>query len=198
MNGSLWWYVARSSGLVAWAFLIATTVWGALASGRLVRRRGASRWLLALHPFLAGLAVGLVILHLVALVGDSYVHFGRADLLVPFASSWRPGAVAWGVVALWILVAVEATSLARRHLSRRLWRGVHYGSYAVCWAATLHGALAGTDAGRPVVRIGMVAVVGGATAVIVVRALHEPRPARDRATVVRAVPARWPPPRLTD
>jgi len=34
------------------------------------------------------------------------VHFGPAQLLIPLASAWRPGAVAWGIVAFYLLVAV--------------------------------------------------------------------------------------------
>ena len=61
------------------------------------------------------------------------------------ASSWRPGAVALGVVAVWALVAVEITSLMMKRLPRRFWRAVHLTSYATFWLASVHGALAGTD-----------------------------------------------------
>ena len=73
--------------------------------------------------------------HLGALVADSYVHFGVADLLVPFASSWKSGAVAWGVVAFWFLIAVEVSSLMMRRLPRRTWRAIHLTSYL----AAVHG-----------------------------------------------------------
>ena len=63
----------------------------------------------------------------------------------PFASSWKPGAVALGVVAAWSLVAVELTSLAMRRLPRRIWRGIHLVSYLTFWLTSLHAALAGTD-----------------------------------------------------
>ena len=51
-------------------------------------------WLLDLHRHLGGLTVLFTGLHMAALVADSYAQFGLADLLVPFASEWRPGAVA--------------------------------------------------------------------------------------------------------
>ena len=44
------------------------------------------------------------------------------DLLVPGASQWRPTAVAWGVIALYLLLAVEVTSLLKRRVPTRLWR----------------------------------------------------------------------------
>ena len=73
------------------------------------------------------------------------MHFSAADLLIPFASPWRTGAVALGVVAMWLLVAVEATSLAMKRIPRRYWRWIHLSSYAVFLLTSLHAAFAGTD-----------------------------------------------------
>ncbi len=123
MNEKLWWYVARSSGMVAWLVLVATVVWGTLLAGRLVPRPGAPRWLTDVHRYLGGLAVALTGLHLFALAADSYAHFGWAETFVPFASSWKPGAVAWGVVAMYLLVIVEMTSLVQRRLPAPLVEG---------------------------------------------------------------------------
>ena len=92
-------YVARSSGFVTLVLSGAAVVWGLLLSTRIIRDRRLPKWLLDLHRFLGGLSVAGLALHLGALVADSYVHFGVRDLLVPFASSWRPVAVAWGVIA---------------------------------------------------------------------------------------------------
>ena len=78
---------------------------GALAAVLLGTKTGRSLGGNALK--LGGLAVMFTAIHLAALVADSYVHFGLADLTVPFASSWQPGAVALGVVAMWLLLAVE-------------------------------------------------------------------------------------------
>jgi DMSO/TMAO reductase YedYZ heme-binding membrane subunit len=94
------------------------------------------------------LTVSFVAIHLIALVADSYVHFTLIDLAVPFASDWKPGAVALGVIATWLLVAVELTSLAMRRLPKRIWRAIHLSSYAVFWLTSIHAALTGTDRSR--------------------------------------------------
>ncbi len=47
------------------------------------------------------------------------------DALIPFASNWRPAAVVGGVVGLYLLVAVEVTSLLMRKLPRRWWHRIH-------------------------------------------------------------------------
>ena len=59
------------------------------------------------------------------------------------ASSWKPAAVAWGIVAFYLLLAIEGTSLLRSRLPVRLWRGVHLTSYAMYALATVHLLLVG-------------------------------------------------------
>lgn len=149
MTSQVWWYVARSSGIVAWALVTLSVVWGLLLSTRLLDRRPSPKWLLDLHRYLGGLAVVFTGFHLAGLVADNYVHFDLAGLLVPMASQWKPGPVAWGIVALYLLGAVEITSLLMKHMSRKMWHGIHLLSYLLFWTAAIHGAAAGTDAGNP-------------------------------------------------
>jgi DMSO/TMAO reductase YedYZ heme-binding membrane subunit len=139
------WFVARASGIVAWALVSAAVLWGLTLSGRPFGRKPHPAWLLDLHRYLGGLAAVFTGLHIAAVIADSYVHFTLVAVLVPFVSTWRPLAVAWGIVALYLLLAVELTSLARRHLSKRSWRAVHFASFPLFVVATAHGLTAGTD-----------------------------------------------------
>ncbi|MGD9792207.1 MAG: ferric reductase-like transmembrane domain-containing protein [Acidimicrobiia bacterium] len=168
---TFWWYVARSSGMVALVVLMATVVWGALLSGRLVNRPGAPRWLTDLHRYLGGLSCAITALHLAALVADSYSHFAWVEILVPFGSSWKSGAVAWGVVAMYIVVIVEVTSVYQRRISRKVWRAIHMSSYGSFWMALIHGATAGTDASANWYRIGVLVGVIVTTWAVVARIL---------------------------
>lgn len=145
MNEQLWWYVARASGLVAWALLSASVLWGLLVSTRLFRKAPPPAWTMDLHRFLGGIATTFTVLHLVGLVADSYVHFGPSELFVPFASRWKPGAVAWGVVAFYVLLAIEGTSLMMKKIPRAWWKVIHRGSFVLFAMATLHMLTAGTD-----------------------------------------------------
>jgi predicted ferric reductase len=190
VNPHLAWYVARAAGIVAWALLSAAVIWGLLLSTRLLRGRPTPRWLLDLHRFLGGLAVTFTAVHIGGVVGDSYLHFGAADLLVPFASSWRPGAVALGVVGLWLLLAVELTSLLMRRLPRRLWHSIHMSSYLLFWTATLHGLLAGTDSRHVLYVLATNSVVALVLFLTLVRSLASPRRARSaRARAHTPAPA---------
>lgn len=150
MTEQFWWYVARSSGIVALALAGASVIWGLLLGTKLLDGRPGPRWLLDLHRWLGGCSIAFTGIHCAALMLDTYVDFGPADILIPGAASWNPAAVAWGVVSGWILVAVQVSSMFMKRLPRRLWKGIHLLSYLMLWTGIVHGVQAGTDAGNPI------------------------------------------------
>jgi len=153
MNPQLWWFLARATGFVAWGLLTASVIWGLLLSTRLTRGRPTPAWLTDLHRFLGGAAVIFTALHVAGLVADTYTHFGLGDVLVPFASAWKPGPVALGVIALYLLISVELTSLLMRRMPRRWWKAIHLSSFGLFWVATFHLVTAGTDASNLVAAV---------------------------------------------
>jgi predicted ferric reductase len=145
MNEKIWWYLSRSSGIVAMVLLVLSLVWGVLLATRALRPYDRPAWLLDLHKWLGGTSIVMTALHLVGLVMDDYIHFGLTDLFVPGASDYQPVAMAIGVVSMYVLVAVQITSYMRKRLSARVWRSVHVLSYALVWSAAIHAGMAGTD-----------------------------------------------------
>ena len=184
MTTQLWWYVARAAGMVGWAVLAASVVWGLAISTKTKPRAVRPNWMLDLHRFLGGLATIFTGVHIVGLVADNYTHFGPSDILVPFASSWRPDAVAWGVAAMYLLVAVEVTSLARRRLPKRVWRGVHMASFPLFAFGTVHALTAGTDTSNPVF-VTMVWIVCAVVVGLTLRRLQQAMPSEERAPIAR-------------
>lgn len=146
MSSHFWWHVSRASATVAWVLVLITCAWGILLATRLFRGWDRPAWLLDLHRWLGSLLVASTALHMLALVGDNYTHFTASHLLVPFASEWKPGAVALGVVGFWMLAAVQATSWMMKKLPKQLWRVVHMASYVAFVMVTWHAITAGTDA----------------------------------------------------
>lgn len=188
MNPQVWWFLARASGIVSFLLLTASVLFGIVLSTDLFPRSRRPAWLRDLHRGLAGLTVCFMAIHIGALVADSYVHFGVTEVLVPFASEWKPWQVGLGVIALWGLVAVELTSLAMRRLPRRFWRWLHMTSYVTFVLACLHGVFAGSDAAHPLyvaMSIGAVTAVAFATTY---RILSRPT----RPVTIDAVPADQP------
>ena len=138
------WYVARAAGLVAFA-LLTLSVWLGLAmSTRLLGTR-RQKALLGLHRTLAWTGLSMIALHGTALFFDPTLHFGLAALLVPFASAWRAGAVAAGVVAAWLSLALAASFRARRWIGQKGWRRLHYASFVAFVLSLGHALTAGTD-----------------------------------------------------
>jgi predicted ferric reductase len=159
MSPQIWWFISRSSGMIAWGLLTLSVCWGLFISTKAVAKASSPAWLLDLHRYLGGTAVLFTGLHLVGLAADNYVTFGWADMFVPMATSWKPGAVAFGIVGLYLLLAIEATSLAMKRLPRRLWRAVHHTSLVLYFVATYHAIAAGTDKQNQVFRIAALASI---------------------------------------
>lgn len=178
VSPQFWWYVSRASGITSWLLLTASLVWGVLLFTRALRKIDTPWWLLDMHSWLSGLAIVTMTLHLAALVADNYVHFSWSELFVPGGSSWKTLPVALGVVAFWLLVAVQGTSLIRRHLTRRVWKWVHLASYASWWLVSLHAGLAGTDVSNRVYQAAAVLATLAAVAASALRVV-KPRAARD-------------------
>jgi DMSO/TMAO reductase YedYZ heme-binding membrane subunit len=175
MTEQLWWYVARSTGIVAWALVATSVIWGLAFSARLAGRRPGPRWVLDLHRFLGGLAVIFTAVHLAGLALDSYTTFGPADLLIPLASAWKPLPVALGVVAMYLLAAVELTSLAMSRLPRRWWRRIHYLGFGLFWLTTAHAVTAGTDTRHPLLSAAYILAAGAVAFLTSLRALADRR-----------------------
>jgi methionine sulfoxide reductase heme-binding subunit len=138
------WYLARSSGIVAYGLLSASVVVGILMAGR-----AQFTWprfaVEEVHRFLAILTGVFVVLHGATLLLDSVVPTSLAQELVPFTSGYRPLAVGLGVTAAEVMAAVAISNALRPQLPHRVWRRVHYLTLAVWVLATGHGLLAGTD-----------------------------------------------------
>lgn len=165
------WYLARGAGLAALVLLSVSTALGALAL-----RGGAERHyvLQYVHRAVAGLGVATLAVHLVAVLSDSYADVGWSGALVPFTSGYRPGWVALGTLAAYLVVGVALLGLARGRmaaspLGARLWRGLHALAYAGWLAALAHGFGAGTDSGTGWVRLLYLVCLVGVLAAVAVR-----------------------------
>jgi predicted ferric reductase len=169
MSSQLTWYLARAGGLIAWGLAAASVLWGLALSTRALGRRPRPNWLYDLHRFLGGLALVFTGVHVLSVLVDTYVEFSVVNVLVPFTGSWHPVAVAWGILAFYVLVAVELTSLLRSRLPARLWRRVHLGSFALFAMSSLHAITAGTDSGSGIFFDLVVAVSALVTVMTIVR-----------------------------
>jgi predicted ferric reductase len=142
------WYFARSAGIVAYLLLSSSVVLGLVMSAR--ARTSWPRFAVEeVHRFLA-IATGVfVALHGATLLLDRVVPFSLGQAVVPFTSSYRPFAVGLGVLSAELMAAVGVSNRLRSEIPHRLWRRIHYATFAVWLGATVHGLLAGTDRQDP-------------------------------------------------
>jgi sulfoxide reductase heme-binding subunit YedZ len=179
-GSSVDWYMARASGVVAYLLLTAVVFVGIALAGK-VRVRWPRFAVIDVHRF-GGILVAVFIgLHVATLALDTYLPFSVTQLVVPFASHYRPLPTALGIVSMELLVAVGITNALRRRLPHRTWRRAHYATFAVWGAATVHGLTAGTDRGTlwlSALYVVSIAAVLTALALRVSRRLRAVGPAR--------------------
>jgi len=145
-----YWYLSRASGLVAYGLLWLSMVLGLIITNKLARvwPGGPTAFDLHQHTSLLCLAFGLF--HGLILMGDRYTNYTLAQLLVPFASAnYRPVWVGLGQVGFYLLVIVSLSFYVRRTIGHRLWRLIHFLSFAVFLLALVHGLTSGTDSASP-------------------------------------------------
>jgi sulfoxide reductase heme-binding subunit YedZ len=175
------WLLARASGLTAYALLTASVLAGLVLKSRSFRSLRPAA-VTDTHRFLALLGLGAIAVHGVTLLLDRTVRLTPLGLLVPGASPYRPVAVGVGVIAAELTLLVYASFSLRRLIKPRSWRRLHWATYAIFAAATIHGIAAGTDTAQPWVFGLYLGAVGAVTAATAWRALAtKPRPRRTPA-----------------
>jgi len=146
------WYVTRAAAISSYVALTVTVGLGLLRSmARQIRLPNTTTfWLLdELHQFLALLTAAFLALHLLTLLLDPYLPFSLANLLIPIGEPYSAFGSALGVLGLYAMVVILASSWLRRFLSYSFWRALHYVSFVAFVLVTAHGLFAGSDTGQP-------------------------------------------------
>ena len=165
----VWWYLSRSSGIVATVLVVAALVCGLLFSARATGTRRRPKWWLDLHNYLGGLAFVFVVVHIVAVYQDQLSDIGVLQVVVPMtASGWAWG-ITWGVLASYAFALVVFTSWPRKRGSRRLWLTVHLLSVPAAVLAGVHAWMVGSSRGQLWFAVLLVALVGVAVFPAVLR-----------------------------
>ena len=189
MSSQLLWYTTRGAGAVSLVLLSVVVVLGLLARVRL-ETRGWPRFLsAAVHRDLALMTLVFLLLHIVTAVVDPFTHLGLVAALVPFGSYYRTLWLGLGTIAFELLIAIVATSLLRKHIGARVWRGIHWLAYVSWPVAVIHGIGTGTD-GRATwmlaIDVACLAAVAGALLWRLVAAPPDPLADERRVAAERA------------
>lgn len=170
------WYVIRAAGFVAAGLLILLMLSGIGQVTGIIYRfvEPIKAW--AIHKALAFALCAAILVHVGFLLIDHYLPFTLTQVLVPFASHYNNGtklwgiplggiAVTFGILAMYGVLIVVASSLGWIDTKKKAWKKLHYISYLVAFFVFLHALYIGTDLKYGVFRkawigLGLVIVVG--------------------------------------
>jgi sulfoxide reductase heme-binding subunit YedZ len=144
-SSQVFWFITRAAGLMAYLMFWLSTVWGLAVSSKIFDRLLNRPFTFDTHGYLSLLALGFIFIHVVVLLWDSYAPFSLVQLIVPFTSSYRPLAVALGILSLYLTLLVTVSFYLRRRIGYKTSRLLHYVSFLAYVGATVHGILAGAD-----------------------------------------------------
>lgn len=140
------WYLSRSSAIAAYILLWLSMVFGLIITNRMARLWPGGPTAYDLHQFTSLLGLAFAFFHAFILLGDHFINYTVAQLLVPFASAnFKPFWVGIGQIGFYLWIIVAASFYVRKQMGTRTWRLIHYASFLSFGMAMLHGILSGTD-----------------------------------------------------
>jgi Ferric reductase like transmembrane component. len=181
------WIILRAAGIGAYLMLFMSVAWGLVATTSVVTKRISKQSSNLFHQFVATVALLLLGVHLGGLLIDTYMKFHPLDVLVPMHARFKPVAVTFGVVAMYGMVIVLASSWARKPLGTKWWRALHLLAVPAFTLSMVHGVFSGTDTVRPWMwGIYLVTALTTLFLVIVRGLTHGYRPARAKLAPAHA------------
>lgn len=155
--GESWpWYAVRAAGFIASGLLFLLMVSGIGQVTGLTYRfiEPLKAW--ALHKALAFALAASILVHILFLLIDKFLPFNLVQVLVPFASNYTNGvpflgmalggfAVGLGILAMYGVAVLIASSLGWIDTKKGAWRVLHYISYAVVVFVFVHALTTGSD-----------------------------------------------------
>ena len=147
---SIWqtvtWNVARTGGFTAYILLTLAVAVGLALTMRLQSPSYWPRLLNSeLHNFLTLLSVVFVGVHILAVWIDPFTRFGWSEVFIPFVSHYRAMWMAFGIVALYLGIAIGISTWLRPLIGYTWWRRLHILTLGVFALVTIHGIATGSD-----------------------------------------------------
>jgi sulfoxide reductase heme-binding subunit YedZ len=164
----LFWITSRAAGTAALLLSSVAVCVGLLFGGKLVKGRPDLRHL---HEALSLATIVALVVHAVALLGDTFMSPSLADISIPFVSGYQRGWTTLGIVAGWALIALGLSYYVRDRIGQQRWKKLHRFT-ALAWiAGIVHSLGEGTDAGATWFLAATAIVVVPALVLLVVRHL---------------------------
>lgn len=141
----IWWYITRAAGLMGYLLFWLSTVWGFAVSSKIFDSFLERMFTYDFHEHLSLLSLGFVVLHVLVLLVEKVEPLSLVEILVPFASAYRPFWTGIGIIAFYLTILVTVTFYIRKWISMKTFRVIHYLSVAAYVGALFHSIYDGTD-----------------------------------------------------
>ncbi len=140
------WYLSRGSAFVALSLLWVSMALGLTMTNKMARTWPGAPAAFAIHEYVSLLGLAFSIFHGLILLGDHYIQFDLAQVVVPFAaSSYKPLLVGFGQVGFYVWLIVALSFYVRSRIGQKTWRAIHYVSFLTYIMALYHGITSGSD-----------------------------------------------------
>lgn len=141
-----YWYLSRGSAFVALGLLWVSMMLGLLITDKLHRSWPGAPAAFAVHEYVSLLGLVFVAFHALILIGDQFIKYQLAQILIPFGSTnYHPIWVGLGQIGFYVWAIISATFYVRQKIGPKTWRLIHYASFFNFVVAMIHGIAAGTD-----------------------------------------------------
>ena len=141
------WVVARSTGFAAFGLLTCAMLAGLLVRTRTPVGPVKGSGMVDLHRHFSLLALVAIAVHGTALLFDGTIDVSPLALVVPGLVPYRPVWTGLGVLAAEVALLVHLSFRFRKRIGARMWRRIHWLTYAAFAGAAVHGIASGTDTG---------------------------------------------------
>ncbi|MGD9735048.1 MAG: ferric reductase-like transmembrane domain-containing protein [Solirubrobacterales bacterium] len=188
-----WWLASRASGLVALVLVTISVTIGLLMAGKVMRRPGLSKKLMAVHEQTALAGLIAIAVHGISLLGDPWLNPGVAGLAVPFAIGFKPLFTGLGIIGGYLAGLLGLSYYFRRRIGARRWRKAHRATVVVYLLGLVHAIGAGTDATAPWFRWWVLVTTPIVGSLFLYRVAGRRRPAAAPRPAISPAPPRRPP-----
>ncbi len=187
------WYLSRGSAFSAYFLL-----WLSMILGTGITNKLSVLWpglppTIELHQFTSIIGLSFGLFHGLILMGDHYINFSLAQVLLPFATTgYKPVAVGLGQIGFYTMLIITISFYLRKKIGPKTWRALHFVSFATYILVLIHGLLAGTDTSALGAQIFYLITGGLLFFMILYRILLSRANAREKKLKLQSVPPKIP------
>jgi len=139
------WYIVRASALIGFLLLYVSVFTGTVSGLPGIRKYFLRLGSLNFHCWISLQALLFAVIHGISLPFHRYISLSLADILIPFHSGYKPLLVALGTISLYLMIILVAASYARKYISQKVWRLIHFLNIFLYVFSIIHALYLGTD-----------------------------------------------------